>query len=92
MLYLVLRKNSSRPPAGRSPLSGATRRDQPERHARSAGIIDRDRMFRTALLLVRDLLHFAALASSSQTSLAAENLFLRSNWRSMWSGRSSRGA
>jgi putative transposase len=34
-------------------------------------------MIRTALLLVRDLLHFVALASSSPTSLAAENLFLR---------------
>jgi putative transposase len=34
-------------------------------------------MIRTVLFLVRDLLHFVALASSSQTSLAAENLFLR---------------
>jgi hypothetical protein len=34
------------------------------------------RMIRTALLLVRDLLHFAALTCSSHTSLAAENLFL----------------
>jgi putative transposase len=34
-------------------------------------------MVRTALLLVRDLLHLAALACSSQRSLAAENLFLR---------------
>jgi putative transposase len=34
-------------------------------------------MVRTALLLVRDLLHFAALACSSHSSLAAENLFLR---------------
>jgi len=33
-------------------------------------------MIRTALLLVRDLLHFVILASS-HTSLAAENLFLR---------------
>jgi putative transposase len=34
-------------------------------------------MIRTALLLVRDLLHFLILACSSHTSLAAENLFLR---------------
>ena len=34
-------------------------------------------MIRTALLLARELLHFLALACSSQTSLAAENLFLR---------------
>jgi hypothetical protein len=34
-------------------------------------------MLGTALLLVRDLLQFVALASSSQTSLVAENLFLR---------------
>jgi transposase InsO family protein len=34
-------------------------------------------LVRTALLLVRDLLHFAALACSSHRSLAAENLFLR---------------
>jgi putative transposase len=34
-------------------------------------------MVRTALLLVRDLLHFAALVCSSHSSLAAENLFLR---------------
>jgi hypothetical protein len=34
-------------------------------------------MIRTALLLVRDLLHFVALASSPQTSFAGENLFLR---------------
>jgi transposase InsO family protein len=34
-------------------------------------------MIRTALLLVRDLLHFVALACASRTSLAAENLFLR---------------
>ena len=34
-------------------------------------------MSRTALLLVRDLLHFVALACSSHRRLAAENLFLR---------------
>jgi hypothetical protein len=34
-------------------------------------------MVRTALLLVRDLLHFVALACSSHSSLAPENLFLR---------------
>ena len=34
-------------------------------------------MFRTALLLVRDLLHFVALACSSPRRLAVENLFLR---------------
>lgn len=34
-------------------------------------------MIRTALLLVRDLLHFVALSCSSHNSLAAENLFLR---------------
>ena len=34
-------------------------------------------MIRTALLLLRDLVQFVALASSLQTSLAAENLFLR---------------
>jgi hypothetical protein len=34
-------------------------------------------MIATALLLVRDLLHFVLLACSSHTSLAAENLFLR---------------
>jgi putative transposase len=34
-------------------------------------------MIRTALLLARDLLHFVAMACSSQTNLAAENLFLR---------------
>jgi putative transposase len=34
-------------------------------------------MFCTALLLVRDLLHFVALACSSHRRLAAENLFLR---------------
>jgi putative transposase len=34
-------------------------------------------MIRTALLLVRDLLHFAMLACSSRTTLAAEKLFLR---------------
>jgi putative transposase len=34
-------------------------------------------MIRTALLLVRDLLHFVALTCASHTSLAAENLFLR---------------
>jgi len=33
-------------------------------------------MFRTALLLARDLLHFVALACSSHKRLAAENLFL----------------
>jgi hypothetical protein len=34
-------------------------------------------MIRTALLLVRDLLHFVALTCASRTNLAAENLFLR---------------
>ena len=34
-------------------------------------------MIRTALLLVRDVLHFVALICSSHTILAAENLFLR---------------
>lgn len=34
-------------------------------------------MVRTALLLVRDLLDFVALACSSHSRLAAENLFLR---------------
>ena len=34
-------------------------------------------MIRTALLLVRDLLHFLILACTSHTSVAAENLFLR---------------
>jgi putative transposase len=34
-------------------------------------------MIRTALLLVRDLLHFVALTCSSHNRLAAENLFLR---------------
>jgi putative transposase len=34
-------------------------------------------MIATALVLVRDLLHFGLLACSSHTSLAAENLFLR---------------
>jgi hypothetical protein len=34
-------------------------------------------MFRTLLLLVRDLLHFVVLTCSSHASLAAENLFLR---------------
>jgi hypothetical protein len=34
-------------------------------------------MIRTALLLVRDLLHFVALTCSSHHRLAAENLFLR---------------
>ena len=34
-------------------------------------------MIRTALLLVRDLLHAMTLVCSSHTSLAAENLFLR---------------
>jgi hypothetical protein len=34
-------------------------------------------MIRTALLLVRDVLHLVALIYSSHTSLAAENLFLR---------------
>ena len=34
-------------------------------------------MIRTALLLVRDLVRFAALTCSSHTYLAAENLFLR---------------
>ena len=34
-------------------------------------------MIRTALLLIRDLVHFVALTCSSHTSLAAENLFLR---------------
>jgi putative transposase len=32
---------------------------------------------RTALLLVRDLLHLVVLTCTSHTSLAAENLFLR---------------
>jgi hypothetical protein len=35
------------------------------------------RMIRTAILLVRDLLHFVALACSTRASLAAENVFLR---------------
>jgi putative transposase len=43
---------------------------------RSGAIIQR-RMIRTALLLVRDLLHFVALTGSSRATLAAENLFLR---------------
>ena len=34
-------------------------------------------MIRTALLLVRDVLHFVALTCSSRNRLAAENLFLR---------------
>ena len=34
-------------------------------------------MIRTALLLLRDLLHFAALTCSSHKRLAGENLFLR---------------
>jgi putative transposase len=34
-------------------------------------------MTRTALLLVRDLLHLVVLTCTSHTSLAAENLFLR---------------
>jgi len=34
-------------------------------------------MIRTAVLLVRDLLHFVGLACSTRASLAAENLFLR---------------
>jgi hypothetical protein len=34
-------------------------------------------MIRTALLLVRDLLHFLALGCSSHKRLATENLFLR---------------
>lgn len=34
-------------------------------------------MIRTAILLVRDLLHFVALTCSSHNRLAAENLFLR---------------
>ena len=34
-------------------------------------------MIRTVLLLVRDLLHFVALACSSHRRLVAENLFLR---------------
>ena len=44
---------------------------------RSGAIIHRARMIRTALLLVRDLLHFVALTWSSHATLAAENLFLR---------------
>jgi hypothetical protein len=34
-------------------------------------------MIRTALLFVRDLLHFVGLVCSTRASLAAENLFLR---------------
>ena len=36
-----------------------------------------EQMIGTALLLLRDLLHFVSLACSSHTRLAAENLFLR---------------
>jgi hypothetical protein len=49
-------------------------------------------MLGTALLLVRDLLQFAALACSSHNRLAGENLFLRKQPACYSSGRSSRGA
>jgi hypothetical protein len=49
-------------------------------------------MIRTALLLVRDSLHFVALTCSSHHRLAAENLFLRKQLAFYLDGKSGRGA
>jgi hypothetical protein len=47
-------------------------------------------MIGTAVLLVHDLLHLVALACSTHTSLAAENLFLRKQLAFYVERRSSR--
>jgi putative transposase len=73
----VLRKYSTRPQilargkTDRQPAAAGTRSSPISRYYSPT------RMIRTALLLVRDLLHFVGLIGSSHASLAAENLFLR---------------